>query len=77
MLNENDVPSGAILGLEAALRQPQVQHRGVLQKVACPGIGDIEVFGLTAQFERLPGRRRRARRRRSASTTPRSWGGSG
>ena len=51
-LNKNDVPSGAILGLEAALRQPQVQHRGVLQKVACPGIGDIEVFGLTAQFDR-------------------------
>jgi formyl-CoA transferase len=51
-LNKHDVPSGAILGLEAALRQPQVQHRGVLQKVACPGIGEIEVFGLTAQFDR-------------------------
>ena len=51
-LNAKDVPSGAILGLEAALRQPQVQHRGVLQKVNVEGIGEIEVFGLTALFDK-------------------------
>jgi crotonobetainyl-CoA:carnitine CoA-transferase CaiB-like acyl-CoA transferase len=51
-LNARDVPSGAILSLEQALRQPQVVHRGVLQKVNVPELGDIEVFGLTAQFER-------------------------
>jgi formyl-CoA transferase len=54
-LNDNDVPSGAILTLGEALRQPQVQHRGVLQKTDAPGIGSIEVFGLTALFEKVSG----------------------
>ncbi|MBM3908513.1 MAG: CoA transferase [Gemmatimonadetes bacterium] len=54
-LNDSDVPSGAILGLEEALRQPQVVHRDVLKKVPLTGFGDIEVFGLTAQFEKTPG----------------------
>ena len=51
-LNARDVPSGQILSLKEALRQPQLAHRGVLQKVAVPGLGDIEVFGLTALFDR-------------------------
>ncbi len=55
VLNAKDVPSGEILDLEAALRQPQIQHRGVLQKVPVAGLGDIEVFGLTAQFGKTPG----------------------
>jgi crotonobetainyl-CoA:carnitine CoA-transferase CaiB-like acyl-CoA transferase len=46
------VPSGEILSLKQALRQPQIAHRGVLQKMNVPGIGDIEVFGLTAMFDR-------------------------
>ncbi len=54
-LNAKDVPSGDILSLEEALRQPQVQHRQVLQKVAVAGVGDVEVFGLTALFEKTPG----------------------
>ena len=54
-LNAQDVPSGEILGLEAALRQPQAVHRQVLQKVPVAGFGDIEVFGLTARFEKTPG----------------------
>jgi crotonobetainyl-CoA:carnitine CoA-transferase CaiB-like acyl-CoA transferase len=54
-LNAKDVPSGEILDLEAALRQPQVQHRKVLQKVPVAGVGDVEVFGLTARFEKTPG----------------------
>lgn len=54
-LNAKDVPSGKILDLEAALRQPQIHHRGVLQKVDTPGIGEIEVFGLTAHFEKALG----------------------
>ena len=54
-LNGKDVPSGEILGLEAALRQPQAVHRQVLQKVPVAGFGDIEVFGLTARFEKTPG----------------------
>jgi formyl-CoA transferase len=55
-LNAQDVPSGEILDLESALRQPQVQHREVLQKVPVAGVGDIEVFGLTALFGKTPGR---------------------
>ncbi len=51
-LNARDVPSGEILSLKQALRQPQVAHRGVLQKVNVPQIGEIEVFGLTALFDR-------------------------
>ena len=38
-----------------APRQPQVQHRNVLKKVPLAGFGDIEVFGLTALFEKTPG----------------------
>jgi CoA:oxalate CoA-transferase len=51
-LNARDVPSGEILSLKQALRQPQVAHRGVLQKVNVPNLGEIEVFGLTALFDR-------------------------
>jgi crotonobetainyl-CoA:carnitine CoA-transferase CaiB-like acyl-CoA transferase len=54
-LNANDVPSGAILTLGEALRQPQVRHRGVLQKTDAAGIGTIELFGLTALFEKGSG----------------------
>jgi len=54
-LNAKDVPSGEILELGAALRQPQVQHREVLRKVQVAGFGEIEVFGLTARFGKTPG----------------------
>ncbi len=54
-LNARDVPSGEILGLEAALRQPQIQHRGVLQKTTAPGVGAFETFALTALFGKTPG----------------------
>ena len=55
VLNAKDVPSGEILDLEAALRQPQIQHREVLRKVEVAGVGPIEVFGMTALFEKTPG----------------------
>ena len=54
-LNAKDVPSGAILSLEQALRQPQAEHRSVLKKVPVAGFGEVEVFGLTAGFEKTPG----------------------
>ncbi|MCC6527366.1 MAG: CoA transferase [Polyangiaceae bacterium] len=54
-LNARDVPSGAILGLEAALRQPQIAHRQTLRKVEAPGIGTLEVFGMTPLFDKTPG----------------------
>jgi len=54
-LNARDVPTGAILSLEDALRQPQVRHRGTLADVPVEGIGTIPLFGLTAKFEKTPG----------------------
>jgi CoA:oxalate CoA-transferase len=54
-LNARDVPTGAILGLEDALRQPQVRHRGTLTDVPVDGIGTIPLFGLSAKFEKTPG----------------------
>lgn len=54
-LNARDVPSGAILGLDAALSQPQVQHRHALEEVAVTGVGPVKLFGLTAKFSRTPG----------------------
>lgn len=54
-LNSKDVPSGEILSLEQALRQPQMHHREVLKKLPLEGFGEVEVFGLTARFEKTPG----------------------
>jgi formyl-CoA transferase len=51
-LNARDVPSGAILGLEDALKQPQVAHRQALEPVPVEGIGTLPLFGLTAKFGR-------------------------
>ncbi len=53
-LNAEDVPSGAILGLQAALEQPQVRHRGILKEVAADGIGSLKLFNLAAQFQKTP-----------------------
>jgi formyl-CoA transferase len=55
-LNARDVPSGDILSLGAALSQPQARHRGVLHDVHVGGeIGDVKLFGLTAQLSKTPG----------------------
>jgi len=51
-LNARDVPSGEILSLREALRQPQIAHRGMLHKVDVPQVGEIEVLGMTALFDR-------------------------
>jgi formyl-CoA transferase len=52
--NKRDIPAGAILGLEDALTQEQIAHRGVLQNVRAEGLGDIRLFNLTAKFEKTP-----------------------
>ncbi|MEK9136231.1 MAG: CoA transferase [Bacteroidota bacterium] len=54
-LNAKGVPSGEILGLEAALSQEQVKHRDTIQTVHADGIGDLKLFNLTAKFEKTPG----------------------
>jgi crotonobetainyl-CoA:carnitine CoA-transferase CaiB-like acyl-CoA transferase len=54
-LNARDVPSGDILSLGAALEQAQVRHRAVLHAVQVEEIGEIKLFGLTAQLSKTPG----------------------
>ncbi len=51
-LNARGVPSGEILGLGSALSQPQIAHRKTLRDVPVPGIGTVQLFGLTARFSR-------------------------
>jgi CoA:oxalate CoA-transferase len=55
VLNNHDVPSGAILSLEGALHQPQIAHRNTFGHACVDGIGDIPLFNLTAKFEKTPG----------------------
>lgn len=55
LLNENGVPSGAIVGLQEAIEQPQVAHRNTVQTIHADGIGELKMFGMTAQFEKTPG----------------------
>jgi formyl-CoA transferase len=54
-LNRHDVPSGAILTLDEALKQEQVRHRGTLKTVTVEGMGEVPLFNLTAKFSRTPG----------------------
>jgi formyl-CoA transferase len=54
-LNARGIPSGDILALGAALEQPQVRHRGTLQSVEVDGIGEVKLFGLSAQLKGTPG----------------------
>ena len=53
-LNAHDIPSGEILGLEAALTSEQVKHRKVIEEIDQPGIGQIKIFNLTAKFSETP-----------------------
>lgn len=55
VLNEHDVPSGAILDLGAALTQDQVKHRNAFGTVRVDGIGELPLFNLTAKFSKTPG----------------------
>jgi CoA:oxalate CoA-transferase len=54
-LNKNDVPSGAILTLEGAMSQEQVEHRNTFGTTSVEGIGELKLFNLTAKFSKTPG----------------------
>ena len=54
-LNKRDVPSGAILSLDQAVVQPQVEHRNTFSEVNVPGIGPLRLFNMTAKFDKTPG----------------------
>jgi len=55
-LNKRDVPAGLILTLEDSLVQPQVKHRETFNKVTVDGVGDLELFNMTAKFSKTPGK---------------------
>ncbi len=54
-LNKHDVPAGAILSLDDALHQDQIMHRETIKSIPCEGIGDLQLFNLTAKFSKTPG----------------------
>lgn len=54
-LNNAGIPSGAILKLEEALSQAQIEHRNTFKNVHVEGIGDVKLFNLTAKFSKTPG----------------------
>jgi crotonobetainyl-CoA:carnitine CoA-transferase CaiB-like acyl-CoA transferase len=54
-LNAKGIPSGEILSLDAALHQPQVEHRKALAEIDTPEVGKIRVFNLTAKFDKSEG----------------------
>jgi CoA:oxalate CoA-transferase len=55
ILNDHDVPSGAILTLQDALTQEQVRYRNTLTTILAGEIGELKLFNLTAKFEKTPG----------------------
>jgi crotonobetainyl-CoA:carnitine CoA-transferase CaiB-like acyl-CoA transferase len=54
-LNAKGIPSGDILTLQAALAQPQIEHRRTIQTIEEPGLGPLKLFNLTAKFSETPG----------------------
>jgi CoA:oxalate CoA-transferase len=54
-LNKHDVPAGAILTLDQAIKQKQINYRNTFGKVNIEGIGNLELFNLTAKFSKTPG----------------------
>lgn len=56
VLNAKGIPSGDILGLEKALTSPQIKHRGTIATVNESKIGDVQIFNLSAQFSKTPGK---------------------
>jgi CoA:oxalate CoA-transferase len=54
LFNENGIPSGDILNLESALTSDQIKHRETIVEVDESGIGEINVFGLSAKFSSTP-----------------------
>jgi crotonobetainyl-CoA:carnitine CoA-transferase CaiB-like acyl-CoA transferase len=54
-LNAKDVPSGAILTLAGAVGQEQIAHRKTFGTVTVEGIGELQLFNMTAKFSATPG----------------------
>ncbi|TFH58680.1 MAG: CoA transferase, partial [Candidatus Zixiibacteriota bacterium] len=55
VFNAKGIPSGDILSLEKALTSDQIKHRETIVSVKESGIGDIQIFNLSAKFSKTPG----------------------
>jgi crotonobetainyl-CoA:carnitine CoA-transferase CaiB-like acyl-CoA transferase len=55
VLNARGIPSGAIASLEEALTSPQIAHRQSIATIEDPELGPLQLFNLTAKFEKTPG----------------------
>lgn len=53
--NKRGVPAGAILTMQDALKAPQVNFRDTLAEIEEAGLGKLELFNLTAKFQKTPG----------------------
>jgi len=67
--NGRGVPAGAIFTLQDALDTPQVKHRETLSTVTEGGLGDLQLFNMTAKFEKTSGQVETAPPRLSAHTS--------
>lgn len=56
VLNTHSIPAGAIYGLADALNQEQITHRKTLETIRAEDIGDLQLFNMTAKFEKTPAR---------------------
>lgn len=54
-LNAKGIPSGAIVSLKEALNAPQIVHRQTIGTIEDPQLGPLQLFSLTAKFEKTPG----------------------
>ena len=54
-LNRHDVPAGAILTLDQAMKQEQLKYRKAFNRVTIKDIGELDLFNLTAKFSKTPG----------------------
>ncbi len=59
-LTEAGVPAGAVRGINEALHDPQLAHRGMIQHVAHARLGSIPQLGLPIKLSSTPGGIRRA-----------------
>ncbi len=56
LFNKNDIPSGAILELHQAVNSPQIKHRDTFSTVNVEGVGKVQLFNMTAKFNKTPGK---------------------
>jgi crotonobetainyl-CoA:carnitine CoA-transferase CaiB-like acyl-CoA transferase len=54
--NKRGVPAGEILTMQDALDASQIKHRETLSTINEPGIGELQLFNLTAKFSETPGK---------------------